>query len=151
MNNLFLSRSDRETRKVAKEIASAIKPQKEGAFVIYLSGDLGSGKTTFVKGFLSTFGIKNRIVSPTFNIFKRYSIKKIKFKNIYHFDCYRIKNGKELDILGFKEIINNPLNIVLIEWPENIGRRARPSLRISFKYLPEKDSRSIRFSRARLS
>lgn len=105
----MIARSAEETQKLAEEFAKKIKPP----FVLALRGDLGGGKTTFLQGFAKGLGIKEKILSPTYNIYKRYGI-------FYHFDCYRIENPEEILALGFKEIISNPKNIVAIEWAEKI-------------------------------
>lgn len=114
----------------AKKIISegAGKPACAGrhAKVLALIGDLGSGKTAFVQGFIKALGIKTHIPSPTFVIYRKYRIvtcdmrQATCFKNIYHFDLYRIQKPKEIIDLGFKKILKNPENIVLIEWPEQI-------------------------------
>jgi len=99
------------------------------ATVVGLFGDLGAGKTTFVQNIAKNLGIKQKINSPTFVLMKRYPIKlsgrstsgKLEWKNIYHIDAYRLEGKdikKELEILGWKEIISNPKNLVLVEWPE---------------------------------
>jgi len=97
--------------------------------VFALQGELGAGKTTFVQGFLRGLGIKRRSASPTFIIFRRFRIgrkslvvSRQSFRNVYHVDAYRIKKPRELLALGFKEILSDPQNIVLIEWAENIKR-----------------------------
>ena len=116
------------------------------AVVISLSGDLGAGKTAFTKGFLTGFGVRSRVTSPTFVVMKRYPVKKSGFKDVYHLDLYRIIDPKELDILGFKEILDDPRNIVLIEWPEN-GGRFRSTIKVSITHLPEENRRKIDITR----
>lgn len=143
MTKSFLSQSEEETKKIASGVALKLSPLKDKAVVIYLSGNLGAGKTVFTKGLLSSLGIKSRITSPTFTIFKRYPVTKRGFKNVYHFDCYRIKNSRELDTIGFRDILNNPQNIVLIEWPENIKKKIGASVRITIRHLPQNDARKI--------
>ncbi len=112
-----------ETKKIAKKFAEKIvtleKENKE-ALVIGLSGNLGTGKTSFVQGFAKGLKIKEKILSPTFVIMNKFKINFLKFTNFYHFDCYRINNDKEMEIINFNEIISNPKNIVMIEWPEKI-------------------------------
>jgi len=112
-----LTHSSRETQKLASNIARKIisspLPGQRGAFVVALKGDLGGGKTTFAQGFAEGLGVKEKITSPTFNIYRRY-------KNFYHFDCYRVEKPEEILRLGFLGIISDPKNIVLIEWAENI-------------------------------
>ena len=118
--------SSASTKKLGEKLAKKISKTKsqaskvDSAFVIALSGELGAGKTTFVQGFTQGLGIKRRTMSPTFIIFRRYAIRRSRFTNLYHVDAYRIKNTKELVVLEFSEILSNPKNIVLIEWPENI-------------------------------
>ncbi|MCK4782057.1 tRNA (adenosine(37)-N6)-threonylcarbamoyltransferase complex ATPase subunit type 1 TsaE [Candidatus Parcubacteria bacterium] len=111
----ILTNSSSETKKLGEKLAKEILScsQKKDAFVIGLIGDLGGGKTTFLQGLAKGLGIKDKINSPTFVIMKRY-------KNFYHFDCYRIKDPKEILNLGFKEIISNPQNIVALEWADQI-------------------------------
>ena len=110
-----------ETKEVGKSLSENLKPQK-GAFVFGLKGELGAGKTTFLQGFVQGLGVKEKITSPTFVIMNRFPIKKGKFTNFYHFDCYRIENVKEMKNLEFEEIIGNSKNIVCIEWPEKIKK-----------------------------
>lgn len=132
MKRVCLTNSPYQTKKLGEKLAQKIlktEPQKN-AFVIGLIGDLGGGKTTFLQGFARFLGISEKILSPTFVILKRFKItrikninqdlKRIRFKNFYHFDCYRIKRPKELLGLGFKEIVSDPQNIVVIEWAEKI-------------------------------
>jgi tRNA threonylcarbamoyladenosine biosynthesis protein TsaE len=105
------------------------RPQKK-AVVLALVGDLGGGKTTFSQGFAKGLGVRNKITSPTFTIFKRFKIylargrvpQKIDFENFYHFDCYRLLGPKDILDLGFKEIVSSPRNIILLEWAEKVKR-----------------------------
>ncbi len=98
--------------------------KRSGAVVFALTGELGSGKTTFVQGFLRGLGIKKRSVSPTFIIMRRSPVvnRKLKIENLYHIDAYRIKKARELAALEFNKILADPRNIVLIEWAENIKK-----------------------------
>jgi len=112
-----ISKSKIQTQKIAKELARQCPKQGLGqrAVVIGLSGELGSGKTTFVQGFTKSLGIKKRIISPTFVLMKRY-------KNLYHIDCYRIDSYKEILDLGWKDMLTNKENIILVEWAEKIKK-----------------------------
>ena len=103
--------------KMAKKMLA--KPAEKSARVIALTGDLGSGKTAFVRGFLRAAGVRGPITSPTFTLIRRYSLKK--GISTFHMDAYRIKNRKELSFLGFAEILKDPNNILLIEWSERMG------------------------------
>jgi tRNA threonylcarbamoyladenosine biosynthesis protein TsaE len=141
----YLTKSPRETKKLGEELAKKIlktKKQKK-AIVLGLEGDLGGGKTTFLKGFARGLGIKKKILSPTFIIMRRFEIKNKNFKNFYHIDCYRIKKTKEILSLGLKKIIFNPQNIVAIEWVDRVKKNLPKNLiLIKFK-LVNKNWRQI--------
>ncbi len=93
---------------------------KENSFTLALKGPLGSGKSVFTKGLSSGLGIRESIISPTFVIIKRYWIGDKFYKNFYHLDCYRLDKSEEMIILGFKKIIDDSQNIVVIEWADKI-------------------------------
>jgi len=120
--NSQISYSPSQTQKIGKSFALDIKRKKSGALVIVLDGDLGAGKTTLTQGFAKALGIKERVVSPTFVLMKQFKINQKGFEMFYHLDCYRIAKPKEILALGFKEIISDSKNIVLIEWAQNIKR-----------------------------
>jgi tRNA threonylcarbamoyladenosine biosynthesis protein TsaE len=111
--------SHKETKKIARFLAKEIEKKYPHAAVIALEGNLGSGKTKFTQFFAEALGIKNRVVSPTFLIMKEYAIPKNLYKNFFHIDAYRIKE-EDLVNLGFKEIIKNPKNIVVVEWADRV-------------------------------
>ncbi len=103
------------TKKLAQKLA-----RTSCCRIIGLQGELGSGKTTFVQFFAKALGVKDKILSPTFVIFKSFVLKNKYFEKLYHFDCYRINQPKEILDLGFKEIIADKKNIILIEWSDKI-------------------------------
>jgi len=118
-----------ETARFASLLGRLFKelgPSPKSATVIGFRGDLGAGKTSFIKSFLKAIGVRARIMSPTFVIMKSFPLKggKRGFTRAYHLDVYRIsKSGlKDLD---FKKVIAEPRNIVLIEWADKI-RSALP-------------------------
>ncbi len=118
----YESTSAAQTKKIAKIFAEELlngRPGK-GAFIIALKGNLGAGKTTFVQGLMRGLGVKRKIVSPTFTLLRSYAIKTDTFLTIHHFDCYRMTDERELNDLGFKEMVKDPRSIVLIEWPERV-------------------------------
>ena len=117
-----VSLSTAQTKQIASKLAKDILKQlpAKQAQIFALQGDLGSGKTTFTQGLAKGLGIKEKITSPTFIVMRKYAIKHKHFKNFYHFDCYRLEKPEEILELGFEEIINNPQNIVAIEWPKKI-------------------------------
>ncbi|OGZ66514.1 MAG: tRNA (adenosine(37)-N6)-threonylcarbamoyltransferase complex ATPase subunit type 1 TsaE, partial [Candidatus Staskawiczbacteria bacterium RIFCSPHIGHO2_01_FULL_41_41] len=126
----------KETQMVGQNFAREILAAgtQKNAVVLALSGDLGSGKTTFLQGFAKGLGIEEVVNSPTFIVMKRFKIYDLRFKNFYHIDCYRLDNEKDVEFLHFQEIISNPKNIVAIEWPEKIaGILPQNSISITFK------------------
>ena len=118
MAKKIISKNNKDTQRLAAQLAKKILRSN----VLALTGDLGAGKTTFVQGFLRALGIKGRIMSPTFLIFKPYEIKSKVYKKAYHVDCYRLHKPSDITKLGFKKILKNPENIVLIEWAEKIKK-----------------------------
>lgn len=130
MNNFqFSSNSEIETRAFAKKLA---KKLKKGDIVV-LTGELGSGKTKFVEGFLSNFGLENEISSPTFTIVNEYDAENFP---IFHFDIYRLEDSSEFYEIGGEEYFDN--GICLIEWGEII-QDALPSRYIHIIF--EKDEK----------
>ncbi|HBB76160.1 MAG: hypothetical protein UT87_C0001G0032 [Candidatus Levybacteria bacterium GW2011_GWC1_40_19] len=111
-----ISKSPEETKKIAGKIVSNLK----AGGVIALFGELGSGKTTFAQGLAEGLGIKERIISPTFVLVREHRIKNYesRIRKLYHIDLYRVESESELGSIGFREILSNPENIVVIEWAE---------------------------------
>jgi len=112
----YITNSEKETRGLIKEILN-ISPFLNNATVYILEGDLGAGKTTFVKGLEDMFNIQ--IKSPTFNIIKRYKINYKGFKNLYHIDFYRVH---DVEGLNFEEILKDKQNLIFIEWGSNVKK-----------------------------
>jgi tRNA threonylcarbamoyladenosine biosynthesis protein TsaE len=110
----IISKSVEETQNIAKDVATDIIA-KTRSNVVLLEGELGGGKTTFSQGFLASFGVDKPVTSPTFVIMKSYSITDSDYK-IYHLDLYRLNQEWEVLDLGIMDIIQNPNNILLIEW-----------------------------------
>lgn len=109
------TKSGSEMQSVAREVLYSLKDQN----LILLKGELGAGKTTFAQGILSALEAEGPFTSPTFVIMKKYDLEDKDFDSVYHFDCYRV-GSNDVSELGWKEIINNPKNLVLLEWPERI-------------------------------
>lgn len=92
---------------------------------VLLTGELGAGKTTFVRGILKGMGYHGIVVSPTFSLVESYPIGAV---NIHHFDLYRLENERELELIGFRDYFTEE-NIVIIEWPQRVMNMHLPSAR----------------------
>ncbi len=113
-----MSRSPEETVDLARNLAEA--HPTGGCF--YLDGDLGAGKTLFAKGLAARYGIDpDRVVSPTFALVNRYSEGLL---TVYHVDLYRIETEKEVIELGLEEI-EEQATVMIVEWPDKLGRFER--------------------------
>lgn len=146
-NRDLITRSAAETAALAKEIAAEV----EAGGVLCLYGDLGSGKTTFTQGLAKALGIERNITSPTFIIMRTYELrnneqKKLN-KKLYHIDLYRLESEAEMEDIGLQDILEDPENIVVIEWAEKLGSLL-PEKRtdIHFEYVDE-DQRHISIER----
>ena len=136
-NKLTLS-SLEDTKKLGQELAKEILKRKgEAAFVVFLDGDLGTGKTTLVKEIIFALGVKEKVKSPTFTIIEPYELNN---ENIYHIDLYRIIDPTELEIIGLREYLNESNAIIFIEWPEkSYGYLKKFDLKISLKHSSENE------------
>ena len=109
-----------EFRSFARDFAATLAPREGGAAVVALSGELGAGKTTFVQEVAKHFGIDERVTSPTFVIEKIYELSRQPFQRLVHIDAYRLKDSRELEMLGWPELVGDVRNLILIEWPERV-------------------------------
>lgn len=114
----MISNSIEETIAFGKEFGAKLKPGD----VLCLEGDLGAGKTHFVKGVASFFGVKEeQVSSPTFTLINEYNGT----IPIYHFDCYRLKSEQEALEIGAEEYFYGD-GISIVEWPQKIGNLLPP-------------------------
>jgi len=128
-----------DTQNFSKNISKIIS----AGDIIFLYGEIGVGKTTFVRFFINHLENKNKIknsevLSPTFNILYDYEVGNIK---ILHYDLYRLKNYKDISQLGMFETSNDSIKIV--EWPELIESKPKDRVDIQFQYSKLKDSRKV--------
>ena len=128
-----------DTKKFSENISKIIN---EGD-IIFLYGEIGVGKTTFVRNVINYLESKNKInnsdvLSPTFNIVYDYNIGNLK---ILHYDLYRLKNYKDISQLGLFETSYD--NIKIIEWPELIKPKPKDRIDILFKYSKLMNSREL--------
>ncbi len=122
-------KDESETLRLAESMASHLFPGMN----LYLKGELGSGKTTFVRGALRGLGYQDKVKSPTYTLVEPYSLENF---TIYHFDLYRFKDETEWDDAGFREYFNNT-SICLVEWPEKVGHiLPKPDISIELSHTP---------------
>lgn len=145
---VFRTTSEIETVRVAHEIARSLT----GGDVIALEGELGAGKTTFVRGMARAFGIRARITSPTFLLMRCYALPRGKsrrgIRHLCHVDAYRVRSGKELRDIGLAEYLTAPDSLTVIEWPEHARDiLPRRTIHIRFKYGKKQDERVIEVTR----
>ena len=144
----MLTATNRSNIKISKEIELKRFSEKISKFIkqfntIFLYGDLGVGKTTFVKYFINNLQKKEKtkiteVLSPTFNIVYEYKIKK---SRIQHFDLYRLKKKKECLNIGLFEDENV---ISIIEWPEKVHFKPKKRIEIYLKYFDNYNSRRLK-------
>jgi len=116
-----LSHSLEEFSAVASDFALSLKKSAEGARLVTLSGELGSGKTTFVQSVARALGISEAVTSPTFVIEKIYNLKDQEFNKLIHIDAYRLENSLQLINLGWRDILSENGNVIFLEWPEKVA------------------------------
>lgn len=118
----YITHSPEETIAFAEQLAKTV----EAGTIITLDGELGSGKTTFTKGFAHSLGITEQITSPTFTLLNLYSLPTPLrgIKKLVHMDAYRLKGDEEFLALGAEDFIGAPDTVSLIEWGQTISRIA---------------------------
>ena len=140
---MITTTSEKETQEIAITFAKKLK----GGETIGLIGELGAGKTAFVKGLAKGLGIKKMITSPTFVLMKVYPVKQKTIKHFVHVDAYRIKNAKALTGIGLEDYINSNDSVVVIEWADLV-KEILPKKRIliNFKHTLS-EQRMIKFNK----
>ncbi len=118
-----ITTSEQNTKRFAAETIAKLEglEHKKGAFVIALEGDLGAGKTTFVKGVAEELGVKHSVTSPTFLIMRSYKTKNETWPVLVHIDAYRIEDPEELRSLGFDDLKKDPKKLILVEWADKVA------------------------------
>ena len=131
--------SENKTEELAKKISKKLKPKD----IIYLYGEMGVGKTTFVRYLINEFQKKNKlqiteVTSPTLNILCEYDVNQIK---INHYDLFRLKTKEEILNLDIFNDISN--TITFIEWPQIIDKKPDNLIEFDFKYEENHQKRSV--------
>mgnify|MGYP000895691739 CR=1 FL=1 len=119
----FATADEQQTERLGAEFARCLEPRDDAALRIHLSGDLGAGKTTFVRGFLHALGVVGAVRSPTYGIFNLYEAAR---HPVLHADLYRLRTPAELGPLGFEDYDRGRWTW-LIEWPERAGGALPPA------------------------
>lgn len=120
---------DEATQKVAAQLARTLK----GGEVIALYGELGAGKTTFVKGLARALGVTDVVTSPTFVLMNEYRAHSKKISRLVHIDCYRLDRPGQLTEIGGDEYFGEAHTVVAIEWPERANTvLPKDAIRIEF-------------------
>ena len=132
--------SEKKTEELAYKFIKKIKP----GIIIFLYGEMGVGKTTFIRYLINGLQKENKIettevTSPTFNIMNEYKINELTIK---HYDLYRLKSTEELNNLNLFE--KNDKSILLIEWPEIIKKKPYSLIELSFEYENDYQNRFIK-------
>ncbi len=130
-------KNETETTEIGAKVASCLK----GGEVIYLKGELGTGKTTLVRGALNKLGFVGNVKSPTYTIVEPYSIDN---HVVYHFDLYRLNNPEELESLGIRDYCDGQ-SICFFEWPEK-GKNLTPNADISLLLSYTEEARNIKLT-----
>ncbi|MBI4133023.1 tRNA (adenosine(37)-N6)-threonylcarbamoyltransferase complex ATPase subunit type 1 TsaE [Candidatus Uhrbacteria bacterium] len=108
----------------AASFTRSLRHSPERATLVTLSGELGAGKTTFVKVIAKELGIEETVNSPTFVLEKIYLLPEgVPFKRLIHIDAYRLERGEDLMALGFDELMQDSGNLIVLEWPERVDNR----------------------------
>ena len=147
---IYTSLCEEETFRLGVDIASDLCPGDTVAFF----GDLGAGKTQFIKGVCQGLNVEDLVSSPTFTIVNQYTGAQDNGEEvtIYHIDLYRIEEEKDLEEIGLPETLADPLSIKLIEWSEH-GMGVLPEDRIDIRFTTlddQEDCRQIEVYRSRV-
>ena len=115
-----------------EELGASISKNCTAGIKIFLQGDLGTGKTTLVRGFLRGLGHTEIVKSPTYTLVESYLLHDL---NVHHFDLYRLNDPEELEAIGFRDYLDGQC-ICLLEWPEKAeSKLGMPDLWIIIGYL----------------
>lgn len=116
MRIIYLARSLPDTQKIAQKIKKLFQ-QKQIPKILLISGELGAGKTTFIRFLIKAYGLRTRVASPTFILWQTFMKNGLK---LHHLDLYRLENIQELFKLNFWQALKARRSIFLIEWGEKI-------------------------------
>jgi tRNA threonylcarbamoyladenosine biosynthesis protein TsaE len=138
IKNKIISHSTQETERLGQKIAQQLR----GGEILTLNGNLGGGKTTFLKGLAKRLGVKQTITSPTFVLMKVYTVKHGRIKQLVHVDCYRLPRI-EFSKIGLNDHLNEPSTIVAIEWADKLKIKGKKIINIQFQHGKHENERII--------
>ena len=119
------------TAKETEALAAGLVGQLLPPSVIYLSGELGTGKTTFARGFIHALGYSGKVKSPTYTLVNEYPLDNFE---VFHFDFYRITDAMEFETMGARDYFHER-SVCLIEWPEKVMNLLPPAdIKVHFSY-----------------
>ncbi len=121
---------------LAREVLQKIRalPESNQAIVVALKGELGAGKTTFTQIFAKELGITDAVQSPTYVLMKSYPIKWHQFRTLIHIDAYRFDSPEQFRVLRPEKFLSDPQNLILIEWPERLGKMLQSNIIVDFSH-----------------
>lgn len=134
-----------EMQQFAGDFVEKLRKIDDAATVVALSGELGAGKTTFAQAVAKALDVEETVNSPTFVIEKIYALSSQKWQRLVHIDAYRLKGADELRALGWDEIVADPMNIVVIEWPEHVAEAIPENTHRIVLELGEGEERTITY------
>ena len=121
----FTTRSPEETKALAGRVVRMLASRpgiRATSTIVALQGNLGAGKTVFVKGVAQALGVSDEVTSPTFVIEKLYRLPEgSAWKHLVHIDAYRLEGEDELKTIGWHDLATDPGNLIMLEWPEQVG------------------------------
>lgn len=133
----LVTRAEHETEALGARLAPVIR----GGEIVFLDGDLGSGKTTFVRGLLQALGHRGAVKSPTFTLVEPYTFGAL---SVYHFDLYRLNDPEELEFIGLRDYLSSG-GVCLFEWSAR-GAGFLPSPDLTMTFSTVSDRREIAFN-----
>ncbi|MBN2306787.1 tRNA (adenosine(37)-N6)-threonylcarbamoyltransferase complex ATPase subunit type 1 TsaE [Candidatus Peregrinibacteria bacterium] len=140
MKTIYKTKTPQNTVHLGMQLASRLTP----GITVILFGDLGSGKTHFVKGIAKGLGINGIIKSPTFAYVNKYELQK--GVHFYHYDLYRLEVGADYESIGLEETMHDSHSINVIEWGDRMaGRHPKDFIRVDFRSLADHHEIAIKF------
>ncbi len=131
-----------ETHQMGIEFAKKIKASD----VVFLRGDLGAGKTTFVQGLAKGLGVNTRIVSPTFVLVREHVVENNSIKTLYHLDLYRLGSKEDVENVDLKDFLNDKNGVVVIEWPDISQKLVNKDIWEIFFKIKDENTREVKIS-----